>query len=64
MPKNCVTPNKITISFSTPEEIASLDLIKAITFARSHKKGILQMIKTYDALSKECSALKAATHNE
>lgn len=64
MPKNCVTPNKVTIIFTTPEELAALDLIKAITFSRSHKKGIMQMIKTYDALSKECSELKAAAHNK
>lgn len=64
MAKTCVTPNKITITFSTPEEIAMLDLIKGITFSRSHKKAIIQMAETYDALSKECSNLKALSHKQ
>lgn len=56
--KTCVTQNKVTITFSTPEEIATLNLIKGITFSRSYKKAIMQMVETYDALSKECSNLK------
>ena len=28
MAKTCVTQNKVTITFSTPEEIATLNLIK------------------------------------
>ena len=60
--KTCVTQNKVTITFSTPEEIATLNLIKGITFSRSYKKAIMQMVETYDALSKECSNLKAASH--
>lgn len=39
MAKTCVTQNKVTITFSTPEEIATLNLIKGITFSRSYKKG-------------------------
>jgi hypothetical protein len=62
MAKTCVTQNKVTITFSTPEEIATLNLIKGITFSRSYKKAIMQMVETYDALSKECSNLKAASH--
>ena len=48
--KTCVTQNKVTITFSTPEEIATLNLIKGITFSRSYKKAIMQMVETYDAL--------------
>ena len=50
--KTCVTQNKV----------ATLNLIKGITFSRSYKKAIMQMVETYDALSKECSNLKAASH--
>ena len=39
-----------------------VNLIKGITFSRSYKKAIMQMVETYDALSKECSNLKAASH--
>ena len=60
--KTCVTQNKVTITFSTPEEIAPLNLIKGIPFSRSNKTAIMQMVETYDALSKECSNLKAASH--
>ena len=42
MAKTCVTQNKVTITFSTPEEIATLNLIKGITFSRSYKKAIIR----------------------
>lgn len=51
---------KVIVVFETEKELRALDTIRAITFCRSNKKGILRMAESYNELMKECSDLKTA----
>lgn len=52
--------NKVIVIFKTEKELKALDTIRALTFCRSNKTGILRMVESYNKIMTECSDLRTA----